>query len=236
MGWRRVGVAGSAPNSPLYPSSPRSTLSAPSSGRHSNLLRSPFAADRPAAAAAAAATAAAATATAAAAPGAAAAVSALSGVESADIATAAAAAAAAATTVAAVEVATAAAIAAGREGDVAVPDELSPIPGLPVRPEPGGLSGPLATLQLVIHRCVCLVCYLTGHGHSAPYMFHIAALLQYIPHVTVRCSQEIAAVSQNNSFSSSCLLSRPDSFASCVLLTRVTGSSLFLSPLRGGGW
>lgn len=58
---------------------------------------------------------------------------------------------------AAVEVATAAATAAaaaaaGPGGDIAVPDELSPIPGLPVRPEPGGLSGPLATLQLVIHR------------------------------------------------------------------------------------
>lgn len=63
-----------------------------------------------------------------------------------------AAAAAVAATVGAVEAATAAAAGAGPEGDVAVPDELSPIPGLPVRPEPGGLSGPLATLQLVIHR------------------------------------------------------------------------------------
>lgn len=60
---------------------------------------------------------------------------------------------------AAVEAATAAAAAAaaGPDGDVAVPDELSPIPGLPMRPEPGGLSGPLATLQLVIHRWVSSV-------------------------------------------------------------------------------
>lgn len=67
---------------------------------------------------------------------------------------------------AAVECATAAAAAAaaGPEGDVAVPDELSPIPGLPVRPEPGGLSGPLATLQLVIHRWADKGCVGGGGG------------------------------------------------------------------------